>query len=230
MSSQVIAQSDIGSWGGLEILAPINKKFKIGAEVQIRHDNNFGRLTNAFGAGWLNYHPNKHFIISGGYRLSALPYNTDVINLVPTHRYTADFTFKKIPDLFKEDPKLNVAIRLRATTEYEPARQTEMYLRGRIKLEHPTMAKKVTLFAAGEWFYHINNQIHYTNTEVIATHAIDKFRFKYGAYIKPAKRHRIKVFGMYQRLIMSQTNEFIVGLGYRYKFKKMIKKKVEEGK
>lgn len=221
-SSLGLGQSDFGTWAGLELKTSLTKKLDVSLEGQSRFNRNSTRLKTAFVSPGFKYKIHDQVRIGMDYRLASVPFDNSTSNRIFTHRFTLDAEFRDILNLFVDKSPLNLSIRLRGTHERELNKQDDNYLRARLKASYKIKKSKFEPNISAEMFYHLNNQIEYTFTEVRTHHAVNKFRVRLGLDYNLKKRQQISLFGIYQRQLFSLENDFILGLSYSYeiKFKK----------
>lgn len=221
-SSLGFGQSDFGTWAGLELKTSLTKKLDVSLEGQSRFDRNSTRLKTAFVSPGLKFKIHDHVRVGVDYRFSSVPFNNTISNRIYTHRFTLDAEFRDILDLLIDKSRLDLTLRVRGTHEREFNKQDDNYLRARLKASYNIKKSKFEPNVSVEIFYHLNNQIEYTFTEVRTHHAVNKFRVRLGLDYNLKKRQQISLFGIYQRQLFSLENDFILGLSYSYeiKFKK----------
>jgi hypothetical protein len=212
-------QSDFVTWAGLEMKTSLTKKLDVTLEGQSRFDQNSARLKTAFISPGLKFNIHDQIRVGADYRLASIPFNNSTSNRIFTHRFTLDAEFRKILDLFIDKSRLDLTLRFRGTHEREFKKQDDNYLRARLKASYNIKKSKFEPNLSAEMFYHLNNQIEYTFTEVRTHHAINKFRVRFGVDYNLKKRQKMSLFGIYQRQLFSLENDFILGLSYSYEIK-----------
>jgi hypothetical protein len=220
IASVSFAQSDLTSWLGAGMKYSVNKEWKVGLEVQSRNDLRTGGFNSTFLSPSVSWRPMKHFETELSYRLSSVPYSNSTSNRVGKHRFTVDFTFRKIEQLmFDKKSRLGISLRLRGTNEHEREERTENTLRLKLKLQYNLPKTKLDLFASTELFYRFQRDVIYTFTEVQSVSAINRYRARLGVSYPVGDQHEIKLFGAPQWDFPDQTSEFVLGLGYSFDFK-----------
>lgn len=224
-TSTVNAQSDndpmdLSSWTGAEAKCELNKEWSLGLEAQSRTDLRVGGFDALLLSPSVSWKPIKHIEAGLSYRLTSVPYSNATTNRVEKHRFSADFTFRKIESLlFSKKSRFGISLRLRGTTEHQSEERVENTLRLKFKLEYNLPKTKLDLFASTEVFYRFQRDLVYTFAEVQSVDALNKYRVKLGASYPLGDQHSIKLFGMHQWRYPDGTNEVVVGLGYSFDFK-----------
>ncbi|MFK7785017.1 MAG: DUF2490 domain-containing protein [Crocinitomicaceae bacterium] len=220
LASTSFAQSDLSSWLSVGTKYSMNKQWSIGLEVQSRNDLRSGKFNSTFLSPSVSWRPIKHFETEVSYRMSSVPYSNSTTNRVGKHRFTADFTFRKIEQLiFSKKSRLGMSLRLRGTNEHEAEERTENTIRLKFKLQYNLPKTKLDVFASTELFYRLQRDVIYTFTEVQSVSAINRYRVRLGASYPIGDQHKIKLFGAPQWNYPDQTSEIVFGLGYSFDFK-----------
>ncbi len=222
LSFVVSAQTDFGLWTGIETSVPLNKKVEFGLEGQLRWDNNVSSLEKMFAAVGTEFRLDKHVRTVLNYRLSGESYSPIYPTKTKTHRFTWDVNLRELNELFTDKSPLEVTVRLRWTNEHEVNERVNNYIRGRLELAYDVADGDITPYVSCEWFYHINDQIHYTATEVLTYNSINKVRLKFGSNFKLDDHHGLKLFMNYQRGIPDNDADIILGVGYKYEFNRIL--------
>lgn len=221
------SQSDLSAWIGVETKYSVNKKWSLGLEAQSRSDLKLGRLNGLFVSPSLSWKPIKFLEVGLSYRLTSVPFSESTTNRVVKNRMTLDLTFQKIEELFVDKSRLSVSLRLRGTTEFQLEKRTENTLRLNTKLEYDIPNAKLDLSASAELFYRFQRDLTYTFTEVTATNAINRLRFKFGMSYPLSERQKIELCAIEQLSYPDGIPEFIIGIGYIYDFSPKKKAKGE---
>lgn len=220
LASASYAQSDLSSWLSVGTKYSVNKEWSCGLELQSRNDLRSGDFNSIFLAPNVSWRPVKHFETELSYRLSSIPYSNSTSNRILKHRFTVDFTFRKIEQLiFSKKSRLGIALRLRGTNEHELEERTENTLRLKLKLQYNLPKTKLDLFASTELFYRLERDVIYTFAEVQTVNAINRYRVRLGASYPIGDQHEIKFFGAPQWNYPDETAEVVFGLGYSFDFK-----------
>ena len=219
LCSPSFAQSDLTSWVGAGMKYSVNKEWKVGLEVQSRNDLRTGGFNSTFLSPSVSWRPMKHFETELSYRLSSVPYSNSTSNRVGKHRFTLDFTFRKIEQLmFDQKSRLGLSLRLRGTNEHEREERTENTVRLKLKLQYNLPKTKLDLFASTELFYRFQRDLIYTFSEVQSVSAINRYRIRFGASYPFGDHHEIKLFGAPQWNYPDERREFVFGMGYSFDF------------
>ena len=223
-SNIIHAQNDFGLWTGADINIPITKKLKFGIDAQTRCDRNVSRMKAAYISPSVKWELSKQFKVGFNYRLTRTPFSSDVLNRISTHRYTLDVELNDLIKWIKDKSRLEISMRLRGTNEHERSKLTDNYLRYRLKGVYNLPKTKLEPSLSAEIFYHFNNQIVYSFTEVKTINSFNKFRLQF-ALKYPLGKSTVEIYSIYQRQFISTESNFILGIGYTYDFDRLIKKK-----
>lgn len=225
MTTSVVAQSnDVGvewtNWAGAELKYDINKDWKAGLEVQSRTSLQTGKVNDLLLSPGAEWKVMKYLETSVSYRLTSVPYSNATTNRVSKHRFTLDFTFRKLEDLVSLGKnRLGVSVRLRGTTESQQEERTENTVRAKLKLEYNLPKTKLDLFASTELFYRFQRDLIYTFDEVQSVNAVNKYRVKMGAAYPFGDHHSVELFGLHQWRYPDGRSEFVIGVGYAFQLK-----------
>lgn len=223
-SNFIHAQNDFGLWTGVDLNIPLTKKIKFGIDVQTRFDRNVSRMKEAYMSPSVKWDVLKQFRVGFNYRLTRMPYSSDVLNRISTHRFTLDLELNDLIKFIKDKSRLEISLRVRGTNEHELSKLTENYLRYRIKGVYNLPKTKLEPSLSAELFYHFNDQIIYTFTEVKSINSFNKLRLQFGLKY-PLGKSTVEIYSIYQRKFMNTESNFIIGLGYTYDLDRLIKKK-----
>lgn len=211
------AQKDFGLWTGIDGKLSLSKKIQLGAVVQMRFKDNINARSESFVSPYVTYNPFKHFKIGLDYRFSNNWDNGYISE--NRHRITIDLGFKKILGLVNIKSRFNFDSRLRYVGESRVGDVNNHYLRGRIKLVYNLPKTKIEPHITSELFYHFNDQISYTENQVITNHRFNKYRVRAGLGIPITKQHLLRVFYIIQKEIGGPKTDYIGGLTYRFRWK-----------
>jgi len=186
---EVSAQKDLNAWTGIDLRMPITKKLGTGLQIEGRFDNNLTEVDQTFISPYVKYELHKHIGLELAYRYANRP-EGGFFGPYSTHRVSFDLGFK---DLFKAidltpNNNLDFDARLRFTHRTDKGELNNDYLRARFKLDYKFKKIKLTPHIATEFFFHFNDQLSYTPTEVISTHRFNKYRIRAGLGYEPKKR------------------------------------------
>ncbi len=211
------AQQDFGLWTGIDGKLSLSKKIQVGAVVQMRFKENINARSESFISPYIACNPFKHFKIGLDYRFSNNWDNGYISE--NRHRITIDLGFKKLLGLLNIKSRFNFDSRLRYVGESRIGDVNSHYLRGRIKLVYNLPKTKIEPHISSELFYHFNDQLSYTENQVITNHRFNKYRVRAGFEIPVAKQHQIRVFYIIQKEISGPNTDYIGGLTYRFRWK-----------
>lgn len=223
LTSSLDAQSnghatELTNWAGAGLKYEFNKDWKAGVEVQTRTGLQTGTLNDVFVSPSVDWKVMKYLETSVSYRLTSVPYSSATTNRAEKHRFTLDFTFRKLEDLISPGKnRLGVSVRLRGTTEDQLEKRLENTLRGRLKLEYNLPKTKWDVYASTEVFYRFQRDIIYTFDEVQSVSAINKYRIEVGAEYPLGDHHSIELYGLHQWRYPDGRNELVLGVGYTFK-------------
>jgi hypothetical protein len=116
-------------------------------------------------------------------------------------------------------------VRLRFTHQYRGGDLNNDNLRFRWKYAVTSPNKKWSPYFLTELFLHFNDQLIYTSSEVRSVHRFNKVRFRTGVAYNFNKRNELNAFYIVQPEFESADTDFIIGLSYQYKFKRLNRKK-----
>ena len=212
------SQSDLSTWIGAEAKYAVNKKWSTGLEIQSRSDLRMGRMDGLFISPAVNWKPKKFFEVGLSYRLTSVPFSDITTNRVAKNRWTLDFTFQKIEDLFVDKSRFSYSLRLRGTTESQLNERTENTLRLNAKVDYDLPNTKLDLTASSEVFYRFQRDLTYTFTEVISTNAVNRLRLRLGMSYPITDRQKVELYAIEQFRYPDGNPEFVLGIGYIYDF------------
>ncbi len=223
MSHDAIAQKeqDFGLWSGVDVRVPLTKKLDAGLEVQMRFKNNVTAIDNSFFSPYIKYDLHKHFGLGIDYRWSNEPKGGGMFGPDNFHRVTLDLEAKKLVELFAENTRLDASFRLRGTHETTNGDRNNDYLRMQLEFKYNIPGIKLEPELSGELFYHFNDQLSYSFSEVQSRGRMNKFRVKLGLNYQLNKRQQLKLFYMIQSFTESPKTDFVLGVGYSYRFKRL---------
>lgn len=211
------AQKDFGLWTGIDGKLGLSKKIQVGAVVQMRFKENINARSESFLSPYVTYNPFKHFKIGLDYRFSNNWDNGYISE--NRHRISIDLGFKKLLGLLNIKSRFNFDSRLRYVGESRLGDVNSHYLRGRIKLVYNLPKTKIEPHISSELFYHFNDQLSYTENQVITNHRFNKYRVRAGLGIPITKQHLLRVFYIIQKEIDGPKTDYIGGLTYRFRWK-----------
>lgn len=221
------AQKDFGAWIGADVRVPVSKKFAAGLQLESRFKDNVSAVNQTFISPYVKYNLHKHVGVELSYRLTNRP-ESGYFGSENTHRIAIDLNFKSLIDAFidkKGAQNLDFDARIRYTHATDKGELNNDYLRARLKLDYNVSGIKLTPYISTEFFFHFNDQLTYTPTEVTSRHRFNKYRINLGMEYKIGKQHELNLFYIVQPTIESPNTRFILGLGYKYSLKKKKKKK-----
>lgn len=215
-----VAQNDFGVWLGGEVNYPFSKKMDFGLELQTRLKSNATEIDNSFLSPSVKYSLHKHIDVSAAYRMMNSPNGSGSDGGKITHRLGLDIKFQKLYDFIQEDARLQVSARIRVTHEITGVDLNKDYLRGQLELSYNLPKTKLKPSLSAEWFYHFNDQLVYTLSEVDARNRFNKCRLTAELKYPLSKRHELKLFYFVEPQFESPKREFILGLNYVYNIKR----------
>lgn len=223
-----IAQNDFGAWTGLDLRIPITKKLVTGVELQTRFNSNITQVDQSFFSTYIKYDALKATQIGIDYRFSNNSIEDQFFGRSNSHRITFDtkigiLSSKKSTVITLEKTRFKLNGRVRLTNEFDGDDLTNDYLRGRLKLSYNIAKSKIEPHVAVEFFYHFNDHLTYTETAVVSSHQFNKYRIRVGVNYQIKKRQNIKLFYIVEPKIESTKVNYVLGLGYQYKFKRLNK-------
>jgi len=224
LAPMVHAQKDFGLWSGVDLRVPLTKKFSAGIEVQSRFKDNVSRVDNNFFSPYLKYDVHKHLGIGVDYRFTNEAGPSGFFGTTNLHRVSVDVEANKLIDLIAADSRFDASVRLRYTHESTLGDLNNDYFRMQLSVKYNLAKSKLEPEVAAELFYHFNDQLSYSFSEVRSRSRFNKYRVRVGLNYNLNKRNSLKIFYMVQSKIESSKADFILGLGYTYRFKKVFKK------
>lgn len=223
LSWSAFSQKDFGAWIGVDFRVPLLKKLDVGLEAQSRFESNVSQVDQSFISPYVKYDLHKFIELGVDYRLSNSSTGAGFFGNLFTHRTSLDVEFKDLLELFVKKTPLNVSARLRGTHEVERGDLNNDNIRGRIKLAYNLPGTKLEPHILGEVFYHFNDQITYTFSGVEAKNRFNKYRLRGGLNYPVKKRHAVKLYFIYESRFESPRADFVLGVGYSYKLKRLFK-------
>lgn len=218
------AQKDFGLWTGLELRVPLTQKLDVGLELQMRFHQNATKVNNSFLSPYLKYELHRHLGVGLSYRYSNEPDGQGVFGSTNLHRLTVDLEAKKLLDLVTKDSPFDAALRLRYTHETTMGDRNNDYWRTQFEIRYDWKQFHLKPEVSAEFFYHFNDQLSYSFDEVRVNHRFNKFRIRLGFAYDISKRSEAKIFYMLQSQLESPNADYILGLGYTYRFKRIFGK------
>jgi hypothetical protein len=217
-----VAQKDFGLWTGVDVRIPILKKLDVGVELQSRFESNVSQVERSFVSPYVKYELHKYVRLGLDYRLSNLPTGGGFFGSEYTHRTTLDIELKNLVELVQKKARLDLTARIRATHEVESGDLNNTNLRGRLKIAYNLPKTKLEPHVAAEVFYHFNDQISYTFSSVETRHRVSKYRLRAGLSYPLTKQHSVKLYYIVEPRIESTRTDFILGVGYAFKLKRIV--------
>jgi hypothetical protein len=219
------AQNDVGLWLKHDLSYSINKKVKLELDFQARFDRNITRNKELFSAPSIQWEVNKFIKLGSEYRLTYFP-STAFDNGKPiSQRLTLNFEFQNLENLLSKKSDFGFSIRVAGTSEYQKYERVDNYIRTRLKVDYNIPKTKLKPELSAELFYHFNDRISYSFTEVRGYNAFNKLRVKLGLEYPLGIKHKVSVFGQYQRQFISSESDLVIGVSYSYNINKKAKKK-----
>ena len=212
-----MTQNDFGLWTAINGRVSVTKNIKIGAQIQVRLEENVSTRSETFFSPYVSYQVSKHLQFSLDYR-STNNWDEGTVSK-NKHRVTIDCRLEKILDLVDNKSRFKISSRLRFVQETQKGDLNDQYARGRLKLSYNLPKTKIEPHVAVEVFYHFNDQLAYTITGVSARHRISKYRVRMGFGIPLSKQHQIKCFYLIQQQVHGSKTDFIAGVSYRFSWK-----------
>lgn len=219
----VHAQKDFGLWSGVDLRVPLTKKLSTGIEIQARFNENVSRIDNTYLSPYLKYDVHKHVGISVDYRLTNEAGSSGFFGTSNLHRIAFDVEANKLIELFAPDSRYDASVRLRYTHENTLGDRNNDYFRMQLNVKYELPKYKLEPEIAAELFYHFNDQLSYSFTEVRSRSRFNKYRVRVGLNYELNKRNSLKIFYMVQSGIESPKADFILGVGYTYRLKRLFK-------
>jgi hypothetical protein len=215
---QLSAQNDFGLWTGVDFRYKATKQLDFGFQVQGRFKSNVSEVDQTFLSPYVRYELHDHIRVGLDYRLSNRP-ESGLFGERNVHRVTMDLEFKDLLKPFAD--RLDLDTRIRYTHATRPGEELNNdNLRFRLKLSYNLPKTKLTPHIATEFFYHFNDQIIYTPTEVRAVHRFNKYRLRAGLSYPLNKQHELSMFYMVEPEIESFDRDYVLSLGYSFTFGK----------
>ena len=219
----VWSQSDFRAWTGADIRIPVTQKFTTGLEAQSRFKSNLNEVEEVFVSPYVRYEIQKHIQLGVDYRLSNSDENGAFFGVRNTHRWTLDLRFRDLEKFIWDKTRFSINTRLRGTHAYSRTDENNSNIRFQLKVDYNLPKTKLTPFLSTEFFYHLNDQISYTFTDVETHSRFSKYRIRGGVNYPWSKRNSIKLFYIYEPEIQGPEKQFILGVGYRYRMKRLTK-------
>lgn len=219
LSSSLFAQNDFGIWGGVDARYSFTKKLAFGLEYQWRFDNNVSRLNNTFLSPYASYRIKKFLEVGVSYRWTNETEGRGYFGSQNVHRITVDIEAKNLQEFLVKDSRFDLGFRLRGTHETDIGDLNSDYLRGQLELKYNVKGIKLEPFISFEGFLHFNDQLIYSSESVRAVHRVNKLRYRVGCKYEIIKNQELSMFYMIQDEMESMKNDFVLGLGYSFKFK-----------
>lgn len=197
LSSVVIAQTDLGMWGGIAIEKEISKRFEFQAEEEIRLKNNITEVNSLLTELGFTYKPNKYYRLGLSYRFT---YYTDGslgnrLTLSNEARY-------KVEDV-------SFTYRLNLQQDFNTQDPIEYKIRNRLGIDYK-INKHWEIGTAAELFYSF-----YYNRNVL-----DQYRLKWGFDHNFNKHHRLGFTLVFQQEfnVANPDSDLILATKYKYSF------------
>lgn len=219
----VQGQKDFGLWTGVDLRVPITKKWSTGIEIQARLNNNASRVDNTYLSPYIKYDLHKYLGIGADYRLTNEAGPSGIFGTTNLHRLAVDVEANKLIELFAPESRYDASVRLRYTHENTLGDRNNDYFRMQLTLKYNVPKYKLEPELAAELFYHFNDQLSYSFEEVRSRNRFNKYRVRIGINYEINKLNSLKIFYMVQSAIESPKADFILGLGYTYRLKRLIK-------
>ncbi|OFZ41246.1 MAG: hypothetical protein A3D92_23430 [Bacteroidetes bacterium RIFCSPHIGHO2_02_FULL_44_7] len=218
------SQKDFGLWSGVDVRVPMTKKLSAGIEIQARFKDNISRVDNSFLSPYLKYDVHRHLGIGVDYRFTNEAGPSGFFGTTNLHRICLDIEANKLVDLIADDSRFDASVRVRYTHENTLGDQNNDYLRMQVNVKYKLSKSKLEPEVAAELFYRFNDQLSYSFSEVRSRSRFNKYRVRVGLNYDLNKQNSVKIFYMVQSGIESPKADFILGVGYTYRFKKLFKK------
>lgn len=228
LSTSSYGQKDFGAWVGVSAKVPITKNLTTGLGIQTRFESNLTEVSSSFISPYIKYEVYKYLDLSLDYRFSNNGGDDHFFGNSNTHRFALDANMNLLSNEKNgRGPKSKYKLtgRMRYTHEMSDGDLNDDYLRYRLKYAYTFAQFKLTAFVSTEFFYHFNDQMVYTFESVQSSSRFNKYRMRLGAEYPISKKHTLKAFYMVQPYIESTRTNFILGLGYQYKFSQLYKSK-----
>jgi len=213
----IFAQKDFAIWSGLEYKVIISKKLSLGGAIQFRSENNNSQLAERFASPYIKYRAFKNLNLGVDYRFSNNWRNGVAVE--DRHRVTIDLNVEKLLKSLPFKTRFALSSRIRYVNESRTGDLNNQHLRGRIKLSYNVRKTKIEPYIASELFYHFNDQLYYTNSNVLAINRFNKLSLKFGISLPFTKKHLLRVFYMLQKKTQDPGSIFVTGLNYRFRWK-----------
>ena len=220
-----IAQKDFGMWSGIDLRVPLTQKLDAGMEIEMRFHNNVSSVNTSFLSPYLKYEVQKYLGIGVNYRWSNEPIEQGVFGPNNFHRLTFDVEAKKLIELISNSSPFDASLRLRYTHETTMVDRSNDYWRTQFEIKYNWEEFNLKPEVSAELFYHFNDQFDYTFEEVRTNSRFNKYRIRLGMGYEINKRHEAKIFYMLQSQFESPKADYILGIGYSYRFKRIFSKK-----
>lgn len=221
----VKAQNDFGLWLKHDLSVDLSKKVKLELDFQARFDHNATSMKELFTTPSIQWEIHKFLKLGAEYRLTHFPTNQFESSKPISQRFTLNVEFQNLEKLIQKKSDLGLSLRIAGTSEHQKFERADSYLRARLKLDYNLPKTKLKPEFSTEIFYHFNDQISYSFTEVRTYHAFNKIRFKLGLEYPLALKHKIAIYAQYQHAFQSRNKDFVLGLGYSYHINKKPKEK-----
>lgn len=220
-----LAQKDFGLWAGVDLRVPVTQKLDAGIELEMRFHQNVSKVDNSFFSPYVKYELHKNLGMGVNYRFSNVPGGQGVFGATSLHRFTVDLEAKKLIGLIYNDSPLDASLRLRYTHETTVGDRNNDYWRTQLEIKYDWKDYNLKPEVSAEFFYHFNDQFSYTFDEVRSNSRFNKFRIRLGMGYEISKRSEVKIFYMLQSQLESPKADYILGMGYSYRFKRIFGKK-----
>jgi len=217
------AQNDFGLWLKHDLTYSINKKLKFELDFQSRFDRNVTRNKELFTTPSVQWEVHKYIRLGSEYRFTYFPSNAFENGKPISQRITLNFEFQNIEKLWNKKSDLGLSLRIAGTSEHQKYERADNYIRTRLNVDYNIPKTKLKPELSAELFYHFNDRVTYSFSEVRTYNSFNKIRFRLGFEYPLGKQHKIAAFGQYQRAFLSKNNDVVVGIGYSYDINKKSK-------
>jgi hypothetical protein len=213
----MVAQTDLGAWTGIKIHAPLISKWNAGLEAQSRFENYLSETDELFISPYAELKLKKWLRADFAYRFTNYP------GRGAGHRGSIDLVFKDLEKFIsKNKSRLGLNARLRGTHEFKEFNENQTYLRFRLGTKYNLPKTKLEPGLGIECFYHFNDQITYTFTDVEAHHRLNQYRIRFDLRYPVFKKHTIKAFYLFQKEINGPDTDHIIGLKFTYELPRLV--------
>lgn len=223
--TSISAQNDFGLWLKHDLSYSLNEKVKIELDFQARFDRNVTRNKELFTTPSIQWEVHKFIKLGAEYRFTYFPSSNFENGKPVSNRYSLNAEFQNIEKLWNKKSDLGLSLRIAGTSEHQKFERVDNYLRTRLKVDYNIPKTKLKPEFSAELFYHFNDQVSYSFTEVRTVNSFNKMRFKLGLEYPLGLKHKVAIFGQYQHAFLSKNNDVVMGISYSYDINKKAKVK-----